>query len=100
METEYKCKKCDGIGVRDDVFQDCVQTWITNRLIDEYGHLDMNDEGDHEKAKDLQNQWWLDTERKVKHRFKLMYIVEEDGIRCDVCNGSGKVDWVTYIMGC
>jgi hypothetical protein len=108
METKFVdgysciCKKCNGVGIRPDV----IESWVANityqKLIEEHGQLDLNDDLEKVMTEVLvdKESWWLDTERKVIQRFKLMNIVEDDGIWCDICKGLGKVDWVTYTMGC
>ena len=58
----------------------------------------MSKESDIEKATELQNEWWSDTEWEVINKFKNMDIVEEDCIWCETCNGYGKIDWVSNIM--
>ncbi len=70
METEYKCKVCNGLGIDPHVIDNVVY------------------EGSYGK-----------TEQEVIERFKTIDFVEDDGCFCYWCHGSGTVDWVKNCMG-
>ena len=72
------------------------ESWVY--LTNKYGYMSSDNEDDIDFLSDKQNEYINEHWSYVEDRFRNMSIVEDDGIWCMTCKGTGEIDWVTNVM--
>ena len=74
----YKCKKCNGTGGADD----------ESGMARELAYNDFEEDDEFKDANEYADKHWID----------YVYTLDELNHYCDICHGTGEVDWITNCM--
>ena len=99
METKFnddgmmECPECEGTGYDDE---DCQMTAYDAACEDAYGRgLYQEELGYDEIEQDVILEWCNDYANDKCNDY---YDPQEPGCECELCKGTGEVDWVTNVM--
>jgi hypothetical protein len=86
---KYKCKKCNGTGINEEAVED----WFYEKFYNEKTKDDPNYFNN-----TFEVSYGLEFKNYMRENIPKIHFVEDDGVYCTDCKGTGKVDWVTNII--